>query len=292
MLYSLRLEEALVDASEVKRLEAVATRLRRDVVEMIGIGKAGHLGGSCSLAEIVAALYFSRMRYDPACPKDPARDRFLLSKGHAVLIQYAALVELGVIPRDEIRRVKTLEGMLQGHPDMDRTPGIEAVTGSLGQGLSIGMGMALAFRLDRLPSHVWVVMGDGELAEGQLWEAAMAVASYGLDNLTGIVDRNRIQATGPTAEVLAIPEIERRWEAWGWNVLTVDGHDMAAVLGALDVARAFRGCPTVIVADTVKGKGISFAENTAAFHNGAMTGEQHAQALAELDRRLAELAGR
>jgi transketolase len=279
----------VVDGKSARELEAMAWRLRRDVVEMIGVGKAGHLGGSCSLAEIVAALYFSRMRFDPRNVKDPDRDRFVLSKGHAVLIQYAALVELGVIPREEIARVKTLEGMLQGHPDMERTPGIEAVTGSLGQGLSIGVGMALALRLDRRSSRVWVVMGDGELSEGQLWEAAMAAVAHGLDNLTGIVDRNRIQATGPTAEVFAISSIEERWRAWGWSVLTVDGHDVAAVLGALDAAKAARGRPTVIVADTVKGKGVSFAENTAAFHNGIMSREQYELGLAEIDRQLRTL---
>jgi transketolase len=275
-----------VHTGEIARLEQMAWRLRRDVVEMIGIGKAGHLGGSCSLAEIVSALYFHIMRFDPRNIRDPDRDRFLLSKGHAVLIQYAALIELGVIPREEIGRVKTVEGMLQGHPDMDRTPGIEAVTGSLGQGLSIGVGMALALRLDKRPSRVWVIMGDGELSEGQLWEAAMAAAAYGLDNLTGIVDRNRIQATGPTAEVLAIPSIERKWDAFGWSVSTVDGHDMGAVLSALEASRGVKGCPSLIVADTVKGKGVSFAENTAAFHNGIMSKEQYEQALAELDRRL------
>ena len=275
-----------MDRKELLRLAAMAVRLRRDVVEMIGVGKAGHLGGSCSLAEIAAALYFSRLRYDAANSRDPDRDRLVLSKGHSVLIQYAALIELGVIPREEIGRVKTLEGMLQGHPDMERTPGLEAVTGSLGQGLSIGVGMALALRLDRRPSRVWVIMGDGELAEGQLWEAAMAAAAYGLDHLTGIVDRNRIQATGPTAEVLPIPAIERKWEAFGWKVLTVDGHDVSAVLEAMDAAVSVSGCPTVIVADTVKGKGIPFAENTAAFHNGMMTREQYDQALAGLDRQL------
>ncbi len=275
------------EAAEVGHLRTQADRLRRDVVEMIGIGKAGHLGGSCSLAEIAAALYFSRMRFDPKNIRDPDRDRFILSKGHAVLIQYAALVELGVIPREEIARTKTIEGMLQGHPDMERTPGIEAVTGSLGQGLSIGVGMALALRLDRKPARVWVIMGDGELSEGQLWEAAMAAAAHGLGNLTGIVDRNRIQATGPTAEVLAIPAIERKWEAFGWSVQTVDGHDVAAVLRALDAARKVTDRPSLIVADTVKGKGVSFAENTAAFHNGIMTREQYGQALAEIDARLA-----
>jgi len=278
-----------LDRKDIARLAAVAVRLRRDVIEMIGVGKAGHLGGSCSLAEIVAALYFSRMRFDPRRITDPDRDRLVLSKGHSVLIQYAARVELGVIPREEIGRVKTLQGMLQGHPDMDRTPGLEAVTGSLGQGLSLGVGMALALRLDRRPSRVWVIMGDGELGEGQLWEAAMAASAYRLEHLIGIVDRNRIQATGPTAEVLANPDIEAKWQACGWRALTVDGHDVAAVLSALDDAATPTGRPTVIVADTVKGKGIPFAENTAAFHNGSMTREQYETALAGLDRELAVL---
>ena len=189
---------------------------------MIGVGKAGHLGGSVSLGEIVATLYFHQMRFDPKRITDPNRDRFLLSKGHAVLIQYAALIEHGVIPRAEIKQVKTLAGLLQGHPDMAKTPGMEAVTGSLGQGLSIGVGMALGLRLDQRPSRVYVIMGDGELSEGQLWEAAMAAPRFQVDNLTGIVDRNRIQATGPTKEVFDIPDIEKKWESFGWHVITVE----------------------------------------------------------------------
>ena len=266
---------------EIRRIERIAWDLRADVVKMIGVGKAGHLGGSCSLAEIVAALYFGKMRFDPKALGDPCRDRFLLSKGHSVLIQYAALVELGVIPREEVGKVKTLAGTLQGHPDM-MTPGLEAVTGSLGQGLSIGVGMALALRLAKSPSRVYVVMGDGELAEGQLWEAAMAASRYRLDSITGIVDRNRIQATGPTKEIFDIPDIPEKWRAFGWNALSVDGHDVGAVLDALDEAAAKKGAPTVIVAETIKGKGVSFAENTAAFHNAALTREQYDQALLEI----------
>jgi transketolase len=274
----------------VKQLYQIAQQLRVDVVEMIGVGKAGHLGGSVSLAEIVAALYFHTLRFDPKNVGDPDRDRFLLSKGHAVLIQYAALIEHGIIPRSEIKQVKTLAGLLQGHPDMAKTPGMEAVTGSLGQGLSIGVGMALALRLDGRSSRVYVIMGDGELSEGQLWEAAMAARRFGVDNLTGIVDRNRVQATGPTKEVFDIPDIERKWEAFGWHALTVDGHDVAAVLKALDAAERVKGQPSVIVADTVKGKGISFAEHNAAFHNGMFTEDQYRQAMAELETRRAELA--
>jgi transketolase len=273
----------------VKRLYRIAQQLRMDVVEMIGVGKAGHLGGSLSLAEIVATLYFHKMRFDPKCVTDPDRDRFLLSKGHAVLIQYAALIEHGVIPRAELKRVKTLAGLLQGHPDMAKTPGMEAVTGSLGQGLSIGVGMALALRLDGRSSRVYVIMGDGELSEGQLWEAAMAARRFHVDTLTGIVDRNRVQATGPTKEIFDIPDIERKWEAFGWHVTTVNGHDVVQILEALETAERVKGQPSVIVADTVKGKGISFAEHNAAFHNGMFTEDQYRQAMAELETRRAEL---
>lgn len=267
---------------EIRRIGRIAWDLRADVVKMIGVGKAGHLGGSCSLAEIAAALYFAKMRFDPQAFGDPSRDRFLLSKGHSVLIQYAALVELGVIPREEMGKLKTLAGRLQGHPDM-MTPGMEAVTGSLGQGLSIGVGMALALRLAKSPSRVYVIMGDGELAEGQLWEAAMAASRYGLDSITGIVDRNRVQATGPTKEIFDIPNIAEKWRAFGWNALSADGHDVGAVLDALDEAAAQKGAPTVIVAETVKGKGVSFAENSAAFHNAALTQEQYDKALLEIE---------
>lgn len=272
----------MTNPDKIRRLERIAWDLRADVVRMIGVGKAGHLGGSCSLAEIVAALYFAKMRFNPKALGDPCRDRFLLSKGHSVLIQYAALVELGVIPREEMGKVKTLAGKLQGHPDM-MTPGMEAVTGSLGQGLSIGVGMALALRLAKSPSRVYVIMGDGELAEGQLWEAAMAAARYGLDSITAILDRNNIQATGPTKEIFDIPDIPEKWRAFGWNVLSVDGHDVGAILDVLDEAAAKKGAPTLVVAETIKGKGVSFAENLAAFHNAAMTQEQYDKALAEIE---------
>jgi len=280
----------MTDAATVKTLERMALQLRFDLLDILGVGKVGHLGGSSSMAEIAACLYFHVMRYNPENPKDPDRDRFLLSKGHCVLIQYAALAELGVVPREELKKVKTIEGCLQGHPDMDRTPGIEAVTGSLGMGLSIGLGMALGFRLDRRPSRVYVVMGDGELSEGQIWEAAMAAAAFKVDNLTGFVDLNRIQATGPTRDIFDIPDIARKWAAFGWEVLGIDGHDVGQILTALDKAQKTKGRPTVIVAETVKGKGFSFAENNAAFHNGALTADQYRQALSELEARRAARA--
>lgn len=276
---------------QIARLEKIALQLRFDLLEMIGVGKAGHLGGSSSLAEIVAALYFQKLRFDPRHLTDPDRDRFILSKGHAVLIQYAALTELGVISREELKKVKTLRGVLQGHPDMAVTPGIEAVTGSLGQGLSIGVGMALALRLEQRPSRVFVVMGDGELAEGQLWEAAMAAARFRVDNLVGILDRNGVQATGPTKEIFDIPQLEEKWRAFGWHVTTIDGHDVRQVLAALDSAETIKGRPAIIIADTVKGKSFSFAEHNAAFHNGILTDELLQRGVADLEQRRAELAG-
>jgi transketolase len=272
----------MTDTATIQKLERLALQLRFDLLEMMGVGKAGHLGGSSSIAEIVACLYFHAMRYNSANPKDPDRDRFLLSKGHCVLTQYAALVELGVIPREELKKAKTLDGCLQGHPDMDRTPGIEAVTGSLGMGLSIALGMALGLRLDGCSNRVYVIMGDGELSEGQIWEAAMAAAAYKADNITGIVDFNHIQATGPTKEVLNIPDVAKKWKAFGWEVLKINGHNIGQILKALEKAKQVTGRPAVIIAETVKGKGFSFAENNAAFHNGILTEDLYRQASSDL----------
>ncbi|MFQ3619930.1 MAG: transketolase [Spirochaetales bacterium] len=273
---------------KVQELKKMAVRLRFNILEMVGVGKAGHLGGSSSLAEITSVLYFHKMRINPKIPKDPNRDRFLLSKGHAVLVQYAALAELGFFSREELKKVKTLEGILQGHPDM-KTPGIEAVTGSLGQGLSIANGMALSLRLDKSPSRVYVVMGDGELSEGQLWEAAMAAANFKVDNLVGIVDYNKIQATGPIKEVFDTGDIPTKWKAFGWHVLEIDGHDIPQIIQALDEAEKIKGKPTIIIAHTVKGKGFSFAENSAAYHNAALTEELYKQAQEELQKQLEQL---
>ena len=201
--------------------------LREHIVrDLIGAGKVGHLGGSCSSAEIVAALYFHKMRHDPKNPALPDRDRFLLSKGHAALVQYAALAMAGYFPKEELKKVKSLGGMLQGHPDMTKTPGIEANTGSLGQGLSIANGMALGLRLNGSKSRVYVIIGDGEQNEGQIWEAAMAAASFKLDNLTAIVDRNKLMATGAIADRFEIGPLAPKWAAFGWNVIEIDGHDV------------------------------------------------------------------
>jgi transketolase len=263
-------------------LQKIALRLRYDLVEMIGVGAAGHLGGSASLAETVAALYFHKMNFSADRLKDPNRDRLVLSKGHAALIQYAALCEKGCFPREELKRVKTLNGLLQGHPDLS-IPGIEAVTGSLGQGLSISLGMALALRLDKSPARVYAIMGDGEQSEGQLWEAAMAAANFKVDNLTAFLDWNKVQATGATRDIFSIPDLDKKWSAFGWNVLSAGGHDFEQILDAVEKAEAVKGRPSVIILDTIKGKDFSFAEGNPAYHNGIFTEEVHNRALKELD---------
>ena len=266
----------------ISALRQKAQKLRLNVLEMIGINMAGHWGGSSSLAETLAVLYFHAMNVQASAPKDPNRDRFLLSKGHAALIQYAALCEAGYFPREELKRVKAIDGLLQGHPDLT-IPGIEAVTGSLGQGLSIGVGMALALRLDRRPSRVYVVMGDGEQSEGQLWETAMAASNFKVDNLTAFLDWNKIQATGRTEDIFRIPDLDKKWRSFGWEVLAANGHDIGQLIDTIDRAKTVRGKPTLIILDTIKGKGISFTEDIAANHNGSFDAAQFEAAKKELE---------
>ena len=272
----------MVSESTIKEMKSIAVKLRRDVLEMIGVNTAGHWGGSYSLAEITAVLYFYRMNFGKDKLKDPDRDRLLLSKGHGALIQYAAFCEMGLFPREELKRLKALNGLLQGHPDLS-IPGIEAVTGSLGQGLSIGLGMALALRLNNSPAKVFVVMGDGEQSEGQIWEAAQAVAAHKVDNLIGFIDWNKLQAMGPTKDIFEIPNLDEKWKSFGWEVFTTDGHDPAAIIETLEKAEAVKGRPALIILDTVKGKGVSFAEGNPAFHNGIMDEAAYKKAIQELD---------
>ncbi len=260
--------------NEIRDLKKTAATLRGNLIEMIPPGKVGHLGGSSSIMDIVAALYFKHMKVFKD-PKDPRRDRCIFSKGHSVLAQYAAFVELGYVSHDDLHKVKTLDGTLQGHPDMDHTPGIEAVTGSLGQGLSVSLGMALGLRLDGSDSRVFCVVGDGELDEGQIWEAAMAGAAYKADNLVAIVDCNHVQATDVAEKVMPYGQLKEKWAAFGWNVVEIDGHNMGAILDALDQAKACKGKPTAIIANTIKGKGFPFAEGKAAYHNAAMNEEEY-----------------
>lgn len=263
----------------VEELRKKAKDIRLNIVKMVGPGKAGHFGGSCSIADVVAVLYFKKMRHRPENPKWEDRDRLILSKGHGAIVQYAALAMCGYFPMDELWSLKKLGSILQGHPDMMKTPGIEANTGSLGQGLSISCGIAAGAKLDKKDYKVYCIVGDGEQAEGQIWEAAMAASFYKLDNLIGILDCNKIQATGPIAERFDIGPIREKWMAFGWDVIEIDGHDIPQIIYALDQAGRISGKPTMIIAHTIKGKGIPFAENTAAFHNGMMTREQYETAL-------------
>jgi len=269
----------------ISELEKIARKLRLNVIRMIGVGQKGHLGGSCSLSEIVSVLYFHRMKHDPENPDWPERDRFILSKGHAALIQYAALAEAGYFPLEEILRVKQLGAILQGHPDMKTTPGVEGNTGSLGQGLSMACGMAAGLRLDKKSSKVYCIIGDGEIAEGQIWEAAMTASFYKLDNLIVFLDKNRLQATGAVADRYDTNPLVEKWRSFGWHVADIDGHDIKEITGSLEECDMISGKPKIVLARTIKGKGISFAENVVAFHNGELTQEQFDMACREFTKK-------
>jgi transketolase len=265
--------------------------MRRDIVEMVGAAGSGHPGGSLSSVEILATLYFGVMKHDPARPDWVERDRFVLSKGHAAPVLYAALAEAGYFPREELATLRKLGSRLQGHPDARKTPGVEVSTGSLGQGLALANGMALALRLDAAAAGhdttdgptVFCLLGDGEIQEGEVWEAAMLSAHYQLDNVVAIVDLNGLQIDGPTAEVMDVGDVEGKFAAFGWHVVSCDGHDLDELADAFAAARACDDGPTVIVADTVKGKGVSFMEGLCDWHGKAPNAEQCATALAELE---------
>jgi transketolase len=264
-----------IDKKDTKKLELMARTIRLNIIQMVGVGQRGHLGGSCSIADVVTALYFSKMRHDPCDPSWPDRDRFLLSKGHAALVQYAALAECGYFSKDELKNTKRYGSILQGHPDLKSTPGVEANTGSLGQGLSIACGIAAGLRVDGRQSRVYCVVGDGEIAEGQIWEAAMAASAFKLDRLVAILDRNGLQATGPIAQRFDTSPLPEKWRAFGWHVMEINGHDMNAILDAFDEADQIKGKPKMIIARTVKGSGIPFAENKVEFHNGLLDKAQY-----------------
>jgi transketolase len=263
-------------------LAGKARLIRRHIIEMLGKAGSGHPGGSLSAADIVTALYFKEMRLKPAEPDWPDRDRFVLSKGHAAPLLYAALAERGYFPVEELATLRKLGSRLQGHPDMRKLPGVEVSTGSLGQGLSIANGMALAARLDDRDYRVYALLGDGEIQEGQIWEAAMAAAHYALENLTVFIDYNGLQIDGPVSEIMAPEPVPDKWRAFGWQVLEIDGHDFRQILGALAEARNTGGRPTAVVARTVKGKGVSFMEHGVDWHGVVPKGDQLKQALEEL----------
>jgi transketolase len=270
-------------------LERWATVLRIDCVSMLAVAKSGHLDSSLSAADIVAALYYRVLRHDPEAPDWPERDRFVLSKGHAAPILYAALAEHGYFPHSELQKLRKIGAMLQGHPDMRTTPGVEVSTGSLGQGLSMSVGICLAVRLDRLDqtSHTFCLISDGDCQEGQTWEAATAATHFGLRNLTAIVDYNHLQTDGTTEEVMDIGDVRAKFEAFGWDSVEIDGHEMSAIVDALERGRELDR-PSAIVCQTKKGRGVSFMEERFGFHGKPPTPEQAEEALAELEATLEE----
>ena len=263
-------------------VSAQALSIRRDIITMLGKSGSGHTGGSLSAADIVASLYFWEMNVDAANPKWDERDRFVLSKGHAAPVLYAALAQKGFFPAEKLETLRQLGSPLQGHPDMRKLAGVEACTGSLGQGISWAVGMALAGKMDQRNYRVYSLLGDGEIEEGMVWEATMAAAHYKLDNLVAIVDHNGLQIDGPVAEVMSPEPVDAKFKAFGWETINIDGHDYQQIMQALQTARATKGKPTMIVAKTIKGKGCSFMENRVEWHGTAPNPEQTKQALAEL----------
>ena len=267
----------------IEDMQAIARRLRRHIITMIGKADSGHPGGSLSAVEIVAALYFKLLRHRPTDPQWSDRDRFILSKGHAAPLLYATLAECGYFPVKELSTLRQLDSRLQGHADRTATPGVEMSSGSLGQGLSFSIGVALAGRLNSQNYQVYVLLGDGECDEGQVWEAALAAAHFKLDNLVAIVDNNGIQLDGWNCDIMNLEPFTDKWQAFGWHVIEVDGHDFTQLFDAFERAKLIKGQPTVIIAHTIKGKGVSFMENNTDFHGKAPNTAEVEVALKELE---------
>lgn len=266
----------------IEELKSIAKTVRGDIVSMLTESASGHPGGSLSAADIVTTLFFGEMNIDPKNPKDENRDRFVLSKGHAAPVLYSALARKGYFPVEELNTLRKINSRLQGHPSMKCLPGVDMSTGSLGQGISAAVGMALAGKLDKKDYRVYTVLGDGELEEGQVWEASMSASHYKLDNLTAFIDFNGLQIDGDITKVMNPTPIDKKFEAFGWNVLVIDGHDIEAILDSIEKAKACKDKPTAVVCKTVKGKGVSFMENLASWHGTAPSKEQCEQALAEI----------
>lgn len=269
-------------AVDIKDLEEKARLIRIDILKMLTLAGSGHTGGSLSAADIVTALYFYKMRYNPKDPSWRERDRFILSKGHAAPLLYAALSRAGYFNPELLKTLRKIGSPLQGHPSRQSLAGVEVSTGSLGQGLSVANGIALGLRLDGIDSRVYCLLGDGEIQEGQIWEASMTAAHYHLDNICAIVDNNGLQIDGPVKEVMRVDPLPQKWNAFGWHIIETDGHNMGEIITALDEAETIKGKPTVIIAHTVKGKGVSFFEGRVEYHGIAPTQEELTRALKEL----------
>ncbi|MGM9607006.1 MAG: transketolase [Oscillospiraceae bacterium] len=274
-----------------KLLAVTAAKARVLGLDMVYKANSGHLGGSFSAVDALTTLYFHTMRIDPQNPADPDRDRFVLSKGHCTPALYPVLALRGYFPVEELGMFRSIDGHMSGHAEMHHVKGVDMSTGSLGQGISAAVGMALAGKMDGKSYRVYTILGDGEIEEGQVWEAAMAAAKYKLSNLCAVVDVNGLQIDGKTADVMPSEPLDKKFEAFGWRVIKTDGHDFDALIHAFDEAQKDEGCPVVILAKTVKGKGVSFMENNAGWHGKAPNAEQYDQAKAELEAKVAELEG-
>lgn len=280
-----------MDAATVKQLQKTATNIRIGIVESVYSANSGHPGGSLSAADILTYLYFREMNIDPADPQKADRDRFVLSKGHISPGLYSTLAHRGFFPVEELKTFRQVDSRLQGHPSMHKTPGVDMSSGSLGQGLSTAVGMALGGKLAKKDFRVYAICGDGEIQEGQIWEAAMYAAAKKLDNLVAIVDNNGLQIDGPVAEVNSPYPIPDKFKAFGWNVIEIDAHDFNAIEAAFEAAKAHKGQPTAIIAKSTKGKGVSYMENQVSWHGAAPNAEQYEQAISELNAQLAALEG-
>lgn len=276
--------------SRIKELQKIAYKIRRDAIDAVYSAASGHPGGSLSIAEILAYLYFEEMNIDPKNPQKPDRDRFVLSKGHAAPGLYAALAERGYFPVEELKTLRQIDSVLQGHPDMKHIPGVDMSTGSLGLGISAACGMALAAKRMKQDWRVWTIVGDGESEEGQVWEAAMFAAHYKLDNLCAFIDWNGLQIDGAVKDVMNPTPLDEKFKAFGWHVIMIDAHDLAAIDAAVKEAKATKGQPTAIIAKSVKGKGVSYMENAVNWHGAAPKQEQYEIAVKELDAKIAELS--
>ena len=273
----------MVSEQELKKLKETAREIRINIIKMLTEAGSGHPGGSLSIADILTVLYFHKMRHDPKNPKWDQRDRFVLSKGHGVPTQYAVLAKSGYFSEEELMSLRKTGSRLQGHPDRSKLPGLEASTGSLGQGLSIAVGMAVAGKMDKENYRIYCMVGDGESQSGQIWEAAMCAAKYKLDNLTAILDYNKIQLDDRVNIVMEIEPVKDKWRSFGWNVMEIDGNDIPKIIDALDDAEKVKGNPTIIIAHTIKGKGVSYMEDNVDWHGKAPSKELAEQAIRELE---------
>jgi transketolase len=271
-----------ISLDKIIELKSLAKTIRQNIIKMLSKAGSGHPGGSLSVVEIMVSLYFSKLRHDPKNPKWPERDRFLMSKGHAAPVWYATLAQAGYFPTAELDSLRKFGSILQGHPDMKRTPGVESSSGSLGQGLSIATGVALAGKIDKKSYRVYTLIGDGESQEGQIWEAAMSAAHYKLDNLCVIQDYNGLQIDGSIDKIMSPLPLAEKWKAFGWNTIETDGHDIKSLIESLNQAETVKGKPSIIIARTVKGKGVSFMENKSEWHGKTPNAEQTQKALQEL----------